>query len=177
MYLADKCKVVGCFVCGDYDKIIMETGKFSDNIRVTEMDSCLVLTECFSRRILRLRTLAIDLIHSERVSTSTSSFLFHRLVYSSHASMIMPKFWWYEYETCSLYFGPLLKKSLSFLLLLRTIPFLKKNGMVSFIRNTTVTLYKELVCSGVGLNFDPIEFRPVGSWFNGLCSGFNGFFM
>ena len=31
--------------------------------------------------------------------------------------------------------------------------------------------------AGVGLNFDPIEFRPVGSWFNGLCSGFNGFFM
>ena len=29
----------------------------------------------------------------------------------------------------------------------------------------------------VGLNFDPIEFRPLGSWFNGLCSGFNGFFM
>ena len=36
MSLADKCIVVGCFVCGDYDKILMETGKFSDNIRVTE---------------------------------------------------------------------------------------------------------------------------------------------
>ena len=36
--LADKCIVVGCFVCGDYnyDKILMETGKFSDNIRVTD---------------------------------------------------------------------------------------------------------------------------------------------
>ena len=34
--LADKCIVVGCFVCGDYDKILMETGKFSDNIRDTE---------------------------------------------------------------------------------------------------------------------------------------------
>ena len=55
------------------------------------MDSCLVLTECFSRRILRLRTSAIDLIHSERVSTSTSSFFAHRLAYSSHASMIMLK--------------------------------------------------------------------------------------
>ena len=32
MSLADKCIVVGCFVCGDYDKILMETGKFSDNI-------------------------------------------------------------------------------------------------------------------------------------------------
>ena len=53
MSLADKCIVVRCFVCGDYDKILMETGKFSDNIRVTKMDSCLVLTECFSRRIVK----------------------------------------------------------------------------------------------------------------------------
>ena len=36
MSLADKCIVVGCFVCGDYDKILMETGKFSNNTRVTE---------------------------------------------------------------------------------------------------------------------------------------------
>ena len=36
MSLADKCIVVRCFVCGDYDKILMETGKFSDNIWVTE---------------------------------------------------------------------------------------------------------------------------------------------
>ena len=36
MSLADKCIVVGCFVCRDYDKILMETGKFSDNIRFTE---------------------------------------------------------------------------------------------------------------------------------------------
>ena len=36
MSLADKCIVVGCFVCGYYDKTLMETGKFSDNIRVTE---------------------------------------------------------------------------------------------------------------------------------------------
>ena len=36
MSLADKCIVVECFGCGDYDTILMETGKFSDNIRVTE---------------------------------------------------------------------------------------------------------------------------------------------
>ena len=36
MSLADKCIVVGYFVCGDYDKILMETGKFFSNIRVTE---------------------------------------------------------------------------------------------------------------------------------------------
>ena len=35
MSLAYKCIVVGCFVCGDYDKILMETGTFSNN-RVTE---------------------------------------------------------------------------------------------------------------------------------------------
>ena len=36
MSLAEKCIVVGCFVCGDYDKILTETGNFSDNIRITE---------------------------------------------------------------------------------------------------------------------------------------------
>ena len=36
MFLADKCKVVECFVCGDYGKIFMETGTFSDNISFTE---------------------------------------------------------------------------------------------------------------------------------------------
>ena len=78
-----------------------------------KMDSCLVLTECFSRQILRFRTSAIDLIHSERVLTSTSSFFSHRLAYSSHVSMIMPKFWCHECETGSLDFGPLLERSLS----------------------------------------------------------------
>ena len=49
MSLPDKCVVVGCFVCRDYDKILMETGKFSDSIRVTEnglvsgVDSALVV--------------------------------------------------------------------------------------------------------------------------------------
>ena len=49
MSLADKCIVVGCFVSWDYDKILMETGKFSDNIRITEnglvsgVDSALVV--------------------------------------------------------------------------------------------------------------------------------------
>ena len=56
---------------------------------------------------------------SERVSTSTSSFFVHRLAYSSHESMIMPKFWYHKYDTGSLYFGTLIKRSLS--LILRTI--------------------------------------------------------
>ena len=104
--LADKGIVVRCFVCRNYDKVLMETGKFCDNIRVIKMDSCLVFTECLSRRILRLSTSPIDLIHSERVSSSTSSFFAQRLAYASHASMIMSKFWCHENETGSLYFGP-----------------------------------------------------------------------
>ena len=34
--LADKCIVVRSFVCRNYDKVLIETGKFSDNLRVTE---------------------------------------------------------------------------------------------------------------------------------------------
>ena len=78
-----------------------------------KIDLCLVLTECLSRRILRLITPAVDLIHSEIVSTSTSSFFAHPLAYSSpcsHASMIIQKLWCHEYETGSLYFGPLTQK-------------------------------------------------------------------
>ena len=52
--------------------------------------------------------------HSERVSSSTSSFLAHCLAYVSHASMIISKFWCHENETGSLNFGPLRKRSLSF---------------------------------------------------------------
>ena len=40
-----------------------------------KMDLCLVLAECFNRQILRFSTSPIDLIYSERVSSSTSSFL------------------------------------------------------------------------------------------------------
>ena len=66
--LADKGIVVRCFVCRNYDKVLIETGKLCDNIRVTKMDLCLVLIECLSRRILRLSISPMNLIHSERVS-------------------------------------------------------------------------------------------------------------
>ena len=36
VFLADKGIVVRCFVCRDYDKVLMETGKLCDNIRVTK---------------------------------------------------------------------------------------------------------------------------------------------
>ena len=78
------------------------------------MDSDPVLTECLRRRILRLSTSPIDLVHSKRVSSSTSSFLAHCLAYTSHASMMISKFWCHENETGSLNFEPLCKRSLSF---------------------------------------------------------------
>ena len=34
--LADKGIVVRCFICRNYDKVLMETGKLCDNIRVTK---------------------------------------------------------------------------------------------------------------------------------------------
>ena len=34
--LADKGIVVRCFVCRNYDKVLVETGKLCDNIRVTK---------------------------------------------------------------------------------------------------------------------------------------------
>ena len=36
IHLADKFIVVRSFVCRNYDKVLMETGKFSDNLRVAE---------------------------------------------------------------------------------------------------------------------------------------------
>ena len=35
VFLANKCVVIGGFVGRNYNKIVMETGKFMDNIRVT----------------------------------------------------------------------------------------------------------------------------------------------
>ena len=93
VFLAYKGVVVRCFVCRNYDKVLMETGKLYDNIRVTKIDSCLVLTEYLTRLIRRFSTSPIDLIHSERVPSSTSSFFAHRLVYASHASMMTTNSW------------------------------------------------------------------------------------
>ena len=121
-----------------------ESSLISSGSRKT--DSCLVLTECFSSRILRFRTPAIDLIHSERVSTSTSSFFAHRLAYSSHASIIMPKFWCHEYETGSLYFGRLLKRSFSF----RSLTILR----------SPVTIWPH----GANINCESEQLQGGGSW-------------
>ena len=52
-----------------------------------------MLTECWSRRIPCFSTWPIDIIHSERVSSSTSSFFADRLSYALHTPMIRSKFW------------------------------------------------------------------------------------
>ena len=84
-------------------------GSSPDNLRVNRLVSSGVY-----RRILRFRTSMVDLTHSERMSTSTSSFFAHCLAYSSHAFMMIFKFWCRENETGSLYFGSLRKRSLGF---------------------------------------------------------------
>ena len=90
--LADK-SIVDALSAGTMTKFSWRRESSVTTSGSLKMDSCLVLTECLSRRILRLSTSPIDLIHSERVSSSTSSFFAHRLAYASHASMIMSKFW------------------------------------------------------------------------------------
>ena len=105
--LANKGIVIGCFVGRNYNKISWRRESSRTTSGSRKMDSDLVLTECFSRWILRFTTSPIDLIHSERVSSSTSSFLVHCLAYASHAFMIISKFWCHENETGSLNFGPL----------------------------------------------------------------------
>ena len=73
--LAKKGIVIGCFVGRNYNKFSLRRENSRTTSGSRKMDSDLVLTECFSRRILRFTTSPIDLIHSERVSNSTSSFL------------------------------------------------------------------------------------------------------
>ena len=120
VFLADKCVVVRCFVCRTKFSWRRESSVTTSGS--LKMDSCLVLTECLRRRILRFSTSPIDLIHSKRVSSSTSSFFAHRLAYASQSSMIISKLWCHENETGSLYFGPLRRRSrsLSFRTILRS---------------------------------------------------------
>ena len=114
VFLANKCIVIGGFVGRNYNKILMETGKFMDNIRVTKNGLVSGVDRMFKSSDSAFNHIQIDLIPSERVSSSTSSFLAHCLAYISHASMIISKFWCHENETGSLNFGPLRKRSLSF---------------------------------------------------------------
>ena len=102
--LADKGIIVRCFVCRNYDKVLMETGKLCDNIRVTKNGLVSGVDRMFKSSDSAFKHISpIELIHTERVSSSTSSFFAHRLAYASHASMIMSKFWCHENETGQVY--------------------------------------------------------------------------
>ena len=87
--LANKGIVIGCFVGRNYNKILMETGKLTDNIRVTKNGLGSGVDRMFQSSYSAFYHFTIDLIHSERVSSSTSSFLVHCLAYASYASMII----------------------------------------------------------------------------------------
>ena len=103
VFLANKGIVIGSLVGRNCKKSSWRQESSWTTSGSRKMDSDLVLTECWSSLILRLSTSPIDLIHSERVSSSTSSSLAHCLAYTSHASM----FWCHENETGSLNFEPL----------------------------------------------------------------------
>ena len=60
VYLANKSIVIGCFVRRNYNKILMETGKLTDNIRVTKNGHGSGVDRYLSRRILRFTTSPID---------------------------------------------------------------------------------------------------------------------
>ena len=72
--LVDKSIVVRSFICGDYEKILMEKGIFFLTTSWShKMDSRLVLAEYVSCQILlRFNTSAIGLLYSKRVSMLTS---------------------------------------------------------------------------------------------------------
>ena len=111
--LADKCIVVRSFVRRNYDKVLMETGKFSDNLRVTEDGLVSGVDRAFKSSNPTFQNIG------DRLNPLGKSVDFERLAYSSHASMMILKFWCHENETGSLYFGDLRKTSFRFWL--RTI--------------------------------------------------------
>ena len=89
--LADKCIVVRSFICRNYDKVLMETGNPSDNLRVTENGLVSGVDRAFKSSNSTFQNIG-DRLNPLGVSTSTSSFLAHRLAYSSHAFMMILKF-------------------------------------------------------------------------------------
>ena len=92
VFLANKGIVIGGFVGRNYNKILMETGKLRNNIRVTKNGLGSRVDRMFKSPVSAFTTSPIALVNSERVSSSTSSFLTHCLVYASLAPMIISKF-------------------------------------------------------------------------------------
>ena len=79
-FLANKGIVVLTLSAGTISKSL---GQDQDH-KISCVRSNIVLTECFSRRIMRFSTSPFDFIHSERVASSTSSFLFKCLTCTSN---------------------------------------------------------------------------------------------
>ena len=96
VYLADKGIVVRCFLCRNYDKVLMETGKFFDNIRVIKNGLVSGVDKMFKSSDSAFKHFTDRLNPLRKSVDSTSSFFAHRLAYASHASMIMLKFWCQE---------------------------------------------------------------------------------
>ena len=105
VFFANKCIVIGCFVGGTITKFSLRRESSWTISESRNMGSDLVLTECYCRQILRFTISPIDLIHFERVSSSTYAFLNHDLADASHVPMIISKLWGHENATGFLNFG------------------------------------------------------------------------
>ena len=85
--LANKGIVIGCFFSRNYNKIFMETGKLTG----TSGSQKWTRIWCWQNvSVVGFCVLPIDLIHSERVSSSTS--FFYPIVW--HTRHMHPWYWW-----------------------------------------------------------------------------------
>ena len=103
------------FVSGNKEKILLETGKSSDNIRVSENG----LESGVNRVLLKSSNSTIQNV-SDRFDPLGKSVDFDVLFLGQRQRSCRlfrcfhdtGKFWYYEYETGLLYFGPLLLRYL-----------------------------------------------------------------
>ena len=116
MHLVGKCINARCFFSGDFDKILMETEKLSDNLRATEYGIVSSVDRVIAF-IYNQSSNSTFLNVGDRLDPPEKNidfgFLVDRLAYCSYASIIISKLWCHENETGSLYFGSLLKRYLS----------------------------------------------------------------
>ena len=115
--LAGKSIVVRCFVCKNYDKVPMETGKFWDNIRVNKnglvsgVDKILKSSDSAFKHITdRLNPLRKSVKFDIFFLRPTSSVRFACI--HDNTKVLVP--WKWDYPIISLYFGPLRKRPRSF---------------------------------------------------------------
>ena len=120
--LVNKGMIIWCFVGRNYNKILMETGKLTDNIRVTKNGIGSGVDRMFQSSDSAFYHFTDRLNPFGKCVEFDILFVGHCLAYASHASMIISKFWCHENETESLNFRPLRKRylSLSFCTILRS---------------------------------------------------------